>query len=97
MPIYEYQCERCGHQLEVLQKISEPPRTECPACGEPALKKLVSAAGFVLKGSGWYVTDFKDKPKKSADAGAKAGGESKPATDSKPAATESKPPAKSSD
>ena len=71
MPIYEYRCSACGHEFEILQKISDQPLTECPACGKAALAKLVSAAGFQLKGSGWYVTDFRDskKPKKEADAG----------------------------
>jgi|GEM_PF-2001563 len=69
MPFYEYQCERCGHELEVLQKISDPPLTECPECAQPALKKLVSAAGFRLKGSGWYETDFKGGKKKNLHEG----------------------------
>lgn len=74
MPIYEYQCDRCGHRLEVLQRVSEAALTECPDCGEAALRKLVSAAGFILKGTGWYVTDFRDKdkkkePKKDGDGG----------------------------
>ena len=64
MPIYEYQCESCRHQLEVLQKISESPLTCCPACGKSALKKLMSASAFRLKGSGWYETDFKTGDKK---------------------------------
>ena len=59
MPIYEYRCSDCGHKKEVLQKMSDPPLTDCPACGKPAMEKLVSAAGFQLKGSGWYVTDFR--------------------------------------
>lgn len=59
MPIYEYQCTACDHQLEAMQKMSDAPLTECPGCGKPELKKLISAAGFQLKGSGWYVTDFK--------------------------------------
>ena len=66
MPIYEYRCSSCGHEKEVLQKLSDPPLTECPACGKFTLTKLVSAAGFHLKGSGWYATDFKgggSKPK----------------------------------
>lgn len=71
MPIYEYACQACGHQLEVLQKMSEAPLTECPECGKPELKKLVSAAGFQLKGSGWYVTDFKGKG--AANNGGKQG------------------------
>lgn len=63
MPIYEYQCEECKHRLEAMQKINDAPLTECPVCGMPGLRKLVSAAAFHLKGSGWYATDFKDKPK----------------------------------
>ncbi|MDE2345338.1 MAG: zinc ribbon domain-containing protein, partial [Gammaproteobacteria bacterium] len=54
MPIYEYKCEACGHYLEALQKLNEAPLTQCPECGQPALHKLISAAGFRLKGSGWY-------------------------------------------
>ncbi len=65
MPIYEYQCQACGHELETLQKINDAPLTECPSCGKPALKKLISAAGFRLKGSGWYETDFKGGGKKN--------------------------------
>lgn len=65
MPIYEYRCYACGHELEVIQKISDPPLLECPDCGKKALKKLVSAAGFRLKGSGWYETDFKSGRKKN--------------------------------
>ena len=65
MPIYEYQCEACGHYLETLQKISDPPLTDCHKCGKPALKKLVSAAGFRLKGGGWYETVFKTGNKKN--------------------------------
>lgn len=61
MPIYEYRCDACGHQEEFLQKVSEPPLTECPACHKNTLSKLLSAAGFQLKGSGWYVTDFRNK------------------------------------
>lgn len=61
MPIYEYRCTDCGHTLEALQKLSEPALTACPACSKATLSKLVSAAGFQLKGSGWYATDFKSK------------------------------------
>jgi putative FmdB family regulatory protein len=64
MPIYEYQCQQCGHQLEVIQKIADAPLSACPACNENKLKKLVSASSFRLKGSGWYETDFKTKNKK---------------------------------
>ncbi|RCU49440.1 MULTISPECIES: FmdB family zinc ribbon protein [Corallincola] len=65
MPIYEYQCGSCGHQLEKLQRISDAPLVDCPDCAAPALKKLISAAGFRLKGSGWYETDFKSGSKKN--------------------------------
>ena len=65
MPIYEYRCSECGHDMETLQKIGDPPLTECPACGKSALVKLVSAAGFRLKGGGWYETDFKSKNQKN--------------------------------
>ena len=78
MPVYEYECQACGHYLETLQKMSEPPLTDCPACGKPELKKLMSASGFRLKGGGWYETDFKNKDKKKNlhEAGDK-GGEAK--------------------
>ncbi|MBU6468584.1 MAG: zinc ribbon domain-containing protein [Betaproteobacteria bacterium] len=59
MPLYEYRCQSCGTSTEILQKMSDPPKTLCPHCGEEALTKQVSAAGFQLKGSGWYVTDFR--------------------------------------
>jgi putative FmdB family regulatory protein len=71
MPIYEYQCEACGHTLETLQKISDAPLTRCPACGAEALKKLVSASAFRLKGGGWYETDFKTGKKKNVAGGDK--------------------------
>ena len=61
VPIYEYQCDACGHQLEALQKISDAPLKTCPECHRDSLRKRVSAAAFRLKGSGWYETDFKDK------------------------------------
>jgi putative FmdB family regulatory protein len=82
MPIYEYRCTACGHELEALQKLSEPALTTCPACNAEALAKQVSAAGFQLKGSGWYATDFRNngKPKakeSEAKPAAAAGGESK--------------------
>ena len=59
MPIYAYKCESCGHAKDVLQKISDAPLTDCPACGQASFHKQVTAAGFQLKGSGWYVTDFR--------------------------------------
>jgi putative FmdB family regulatory protein len=61
MPIYEYACQKCEHTFDALQKMHSDPLTECPECGEHALKKLVSAPNFRLKGSGWYETDFKTK------------------------------------
>lgn len=65
MPIYEYQCEACGCDLEKLQRINDEPLRDCPECGEPELRRLVSAAGFRLKGAGWYETDFKKSGKKN--------------------------------
>ena len=65
MPIYEYECKSCGHRYEALQKMSDDPLTDCPECQKPELKKLVSAAGFRLKGGGWYETDFKSGQKKN--------------------------------
>ncbi|MDD0839260.1 zinc ribbon domain-containing protein [Curvibacter sp. HBC61] len=59
MPIYAYKCESCGHSKDVLQKISDAPLTDCPACGAASFRKQITAAGFQLKGSGWYVTDFR--------------------------------------
>jgi putative FmdB family regulatory protein len=90
MPIYEYRCGACGREHEVLQKVSEPPLTDCPACGKPQLQKLLTAAGFQLKGSGWYATDFKAGAKKSEDKKADAKADTK--TDAK---TETKPETKS--
>ena len=59
MPIYAYKCESCGHAKDVLQKMSDDPLTKCPSCGAPTFNKQLTAAGFQLKGSGWYATDFK--------------------------------------
>lgn len=65
MPIYEYRCDACGHELEALQKVSDAPLAECPACAAESLRRLISKPSFRLKGSGWYETDFKsDKEKK---------------------------------
>jgi putative FmdB family regulatory protein len=97
MPIYAYRCADCGRACDVLQKLSDAPLTQCPACGAQALRKQVTAAGFQLKGSGWYVTDFKggaapaeksgDKP---ADKGGEKGGEpAASGTADKPAADKS--------
>jgi putative FmdB family regulatory protein len=68
MPIYEYRCSVCGHTDEHLQKVSEAQLTVCPACGKPEYRKQLSAAGFQLKGTGWYATDFKGSSKKPADS-----------------------------
>ena len=80
MPIYAYRCNECGFAKDVLQKISDPLLTDCPSCGKPAFKKQVTAAGFQLKGSGWYVTDFKGG----------SGGTSAPATSADKADTATK-------
>jgi len=77
MPIYAYRCAACGHAKDVLQKLADAPLTDCPACGAPRFEKQVTAAGFQLKGSGWYVTDFRNGQATKADA--------KPAPDAKPA------------
>ncbi len=77
MPFYEYRCGSCGHEFEAMQKMSDAPLTDCPGCREPELVKLVSAAGFRLKGGGWYETDFKGKAKKQQVADK---GDSKPAS-----------------
>jgi putative FmdB family regulatory protein len=69
MPIYAYRCEACGHAKDVLQKFSDPLLTTCPSCGAEAFKKQVTAAGFQLKGSGWYVTDFRGDSKAGKPAG----------------------------
>jgi putative FmdB family regulatory protein len=94
MPIYEYRCDECGHQDEHLQKLSEAQLSVCPACNKPSYKKQLSAAGFQLKGSGWYATDFKSagrKPvEKKADSKTESSSETK--TESK---TDSKTETKS--
>ena len=80
MPIYEYQCSECGFQTEVLQKISDEPLKDCPECGKPAMKKMVTAAAFRLKGGGWYETDFKSGKKKNVhDSGEGSKADAKPA------------------
>lgn len=96
MPIYEYECQSCGQVLDALQKISDPPLTHCPSCGEGGLKKLVSAPRFRLKGSGWYETDFKDKNRRniaSRDSDKSEKKEKKEKAEAKPAKAkpESKP------
>lgn len=88
MPIYDYQCSECSHVLEAIQKFSDPLLTDCPECGRPALKKLVSAPSFRLAGGGWYETDFKTGSKKNlagdSSSGATSGASS---SDAKPAAS----------
>ena len=96
MPIYEFQCQSCGHEEEVLQKISDAPLTVCPACGKSEMIKKVSAAAFRLSGGGWYETDFKSSDKKKNLT--ETATDKKPAADSKPATTttpEKKPVEKS--
>jgi len=97
MPFYEYQCNNCGHALEAMQKVSDPPLKKCPHCGKPQLQKLMSAPVFRLKGGGWYETDFKsdqdnkrnladrpeDSPKEEKKEGAVAESKDTPAADAK--------------
>ena len=101
MPIYAYKCSSCGHAKDVLQKMSDAPLTVCPECGASTFSKQVTAAGFQLKGSGWYVTDFRGgsqggqaagsskdaKDSKGAESGGADGGASAPAPSPAPAAT----------
>jgi putative FmdB family regulatory protein len=80
MPIYEYRCSDCGHQQEFLQKVSDAPLTVCTKCGKPSFSKMVTAAGFQLKGSGWYATDFKNsgsKPQAKETKSESASGDAK--------------------
>jgi putative FmdB family regulatory protein len=79
MPIYEYECGACAERREFIQKFSDTPKLTCPACGADELKRLVSAAAFHLKGTGWYVTDFRDKDKKKKDGDKDATGSTKDA------------------
>jgi len=73
MPIYAYACGACGFKKDVLQKLSDAPLTDCPSCGQPQFSKQLTAPGFVLKGSGWYVTDFREGQKKPAESTAGSG------------------------
>ena len=105
MPIYAYKCESCGFSKDLLQKMSDPPLSDCPSCGASSFKKQVTAAGFQLKGSGWYATDFKgsgapapvnpEADAGSAEAKRPADGEAKPAEGAanKPVETTAKPTA----
>ncbi len=92
MPIYEYRCDGCNHELEKLQKLADEPLTLCPQCGESQLRRKISAAGFRLKGGGWYETDFKSGGKKNLAGEASAGGGDKA---SAPAASPAAPTASS--
>jgi putative FmdB family regulatory protein len=99
MPIYEYRCAACGHEVEALQKLSDPPLSICPACQKAELRKLVSAAGFQLKGSGWYVTDFRNSGAKPAAKDKPAAGDATATANGQPstpgaAETKSDAPAK---
>lgn len=87
MPIYAYKCESCGTAKDVLQKISDPALTDCPACGQPTFRKQVTAAGFQLKGSGWYATDFRGGSAGSAPAGGSAAASSAEPAAAAPAAS----------
>ena len=87
MPIYEYQCESCNHALEALQKLSDSPLVDCPACGKASLKKQISAAGFRLSGGGWYETDFKSGKKKNLAGDAGSSGASSGSTSSATSST----------
>lgn len=84
MPIYEYACRSCGHQFETIQKASEPVLTDCPACGDAALRKLLSAPVFRLKGSGWYETDFKTGDRKNVVGNGESDKADSKADDGKP-------------
>lgn len=95
MPIYEYQCQACGDEVEVLQKISDERLSVCTACGKPSLQKKISAAGFRLKGGGWYETDFKTGAKKNIAGGDSASTGASAASAASPAKTA--PSASSSD
>ena len=101
MPIYEYRCKDCGFQQEFLRKVSDAPLTTCPGCGKETLDKMLTAAGFQLKGTGWYATDFKGGAKPATapsvsgevkgDAKPAAAGDAAPASSSGESKTESKP------
>lgn len=100
MPIYAYRCEACGYAKDVLQKMSDVPLSQCPECGKDTFRKQVTAAGFQLKGSGWYVTDFRGGSGGASTTAASSGsGDAPPAaapaaaTDSAPSATPAAAPA----
>ena len=97
MPIYEYRCDSCGFQKEFIQRMSDPRLTDCPECKKPTFSKMVTAAGFQLKGGGWYVTDFKGSGSapSTSTSSSSSSTESKTKTAEKSAATESSAPAAS--
>jgi len=95
MPIYEYRCADCGFQNEYLQKVSEPPMTVCPSCGKESFRKLLTAAGFQLKGSGWYATDFKNAGKSATKAAPPTAAKADAAAPASGSGGEAKPDAKS--
>lgn len=90
MPIYAYKCESCGHAKDVLQKISDAPLTDCPACGAASFRKQLTAAGFQLKGNGWYATDFRGS---TSGAGGTSAPATSPAEAAAPAASDGPAPA----
>ena len=94
MPIYEYQCQSCSHELEKLQKVSDAPLSLCPQCGKEELRRKISAAGFRLKGGGWYETDFKKSGKKNL-AGDAGGSPDSSSSSSSPASSTPAPAAAS--
>jgi putative FmdB family regulatory protein len=97
MPIYAYRCEACGFAKDVLQKMSDAPLSECPSCGKSTFKKQVTAAGFQLKGTGWYATDFRNGGSSASNAGGASGGTSASSDSaSSPAAASAPAPAPSS-
>lgn len=93
MPIYAYRCDECGFAKDVLQKISDPVLTVCPSCGKSSFKKQVTAAGFQLKGTGWYVTDFRGGQAPATGTAPSGGGESAPAAASSSSAPATPAPA----
>jgi len=89
MPIYEYYCKSCGHEFEIIQKITDEPITECEKCGEQQAKRMISQTSFILKGSGWYVTDYSGK--KSSDTGSSSANKTDSETSSTSDSSDSKP------
>jgi len=89
MPIYEYRCAKCGFQKEYLQRLSDAPLTKCPECGKKTFNKMVTAAGFQLKGTGWYATDFKNSGGKTSAKDKAAGSSAKESSGKEPSSKES--------